>query len=343
MPFLLRDFESGTENITLDADTTTDLDLILSYALPTWAQIVHQSHSERVPTKDSVSDIQQQTAKIKFPPPISNTYDAIYLSSQTVRRTLMNCFHHRMKMALYSPLMHNLIPSQQSHAQAIVAASARAIIDNQALLARLIDTEPEPVHQSAWAHFVFSQTHCTFYYATSTVLGLLRAPTADLAIADTTALFNTLRLAQTIAARVLSISPDNFKEYMIVEALRCGAEERLRLPATERNRPEEAASVITAMQQAMDRTLGKIRGAIDEAVRSDDPPPGLCDDRSADEDANVSAAQGDSAEDAGNVGLEDWGALGADFFLEDVVDLNVPWWNPLPAWNNDGGGMNLSG
>lgn len=344
MPFLYRGSDSDALS-NADADILPGVDIALSTAMPVWARVVHLSHSEKAHLGVSVSEIEQQMAELKFPPSIIETHDAIHLSPQTVRRTLLNCFHHRMTIVLHGPLVDSPSASERARSRAIITDSARTIIDNQALLARLITTQLEPA-QTAWAHFILSLTHCNFWYGAESMLGLLRSRPSESTLTDNDALttLSTLRLAQTLAARALSISPYNIKEYMVLEALIGGAQARLRLTASARYTPEETGCVVSAMQQAMDRSLEKSRIAIEEAMRSDDPPAALCEDVSPEEGAKT-PERGDMAapaDDFGGAGIEDW-TLGADFFSDLVFDSSGPWWGPLPgadmtAWKyNDNG------
>ncbi|GAB7353673.1 hypothetical protein MBLNU459_g4079t1 [Dothideomycetes sp. NU459] len=357
MPFLLP--RSTTKSQEVTTTTPSGFETVVDSAMPTWMRMIDLTHSESVGS-DDVEEIQRRMAEIKFPPVISSIYDAIRLSPLTIRHILLNCFHHRLAITLHGPFMTDPDSTKHAHAKNAVCTSARAILDSQALLARLIESEPEPA-QTAWAHFTCSLLHCTWYYATESMLVLLRRSRDDkhLAGLDVAATFGVISIAHTLTERALAVSPYLAKEHMILRALMGGVQAQLRLPP-DVEQPEESEPVVAAMKDAMDQSIARSRAAIEEALRSDDPPVSLRENPLMDQggarvpdgghggsggggggsggdgDGNKAAAE----HNISDANLEDWG-ITSDMFFGDV-DLTMPWWTPtsladMDGWTNGSG------
>lgn len=101
--------------------------------------------------------------------------------------------------------------------------------------------------------------------------------------------------------------------------------------------------IVRIMQQAMDKSIARAMSAVDEALKSDDPPAGLCEDYKdelyerlrQDASRGQQAVSGTQETSAAN-GL---GLLDMDFTLSDwamdpglLADLNMdlPWWSAGP-------------
>jgi len=346
MPYYLRtcdyDHINGPE-----LDDMSSYEKRLATALPTWSNFLVSIVSSRSTPQTSstavaLSNLASQHADNE--PSIPNgqpqQYSSITRALQTV--TLRN-LDLRLLLAFDSGALFHDPNQTSSKTAASLLASAKAILAHQKRLYDLADQFEQPA-RTAWHHLFVSLFRCTYAYASSTILLILRrtifddpAQRAPLppgeTIDDLLSIVN--RCLDFTTNNSLALSIELIKEAMAWSGYQRSVAERLSICAQRgwksfNMASPEGKTVMRSMGEAMDEVLRKARAAIDTARRSDDASPALVKRTESEIAADRNGEQ--TATTAFDPGLLEGEAL--DQWTKDtdalLRDLDLQWPYPLP-------------
>lgn len=291
MPYYLRTCDY--DNIKgPELDDMSSYEKRLATAIPTWSDFLvsivsSRSTPQTSSTAMSLSSLATQHADNESS--IANGQPQQYSSmTQALQTVTLRNLDLRLLMALDSGTLFHGPDQGGFRTDARLLASAKAMLANQRRLYDLADRFDPPI-RTAWHHLFVSLFRCTYAYASSTILLILRRTIADdpaqrapLPPGETVddLLSLVTRCLDYTTNNSLALSIELIKEAMAWSGYQRSVAERLSICAQRGWQSfnmalPESKAVMRGMGEAMDEVLQKARAAIDSARRSDDPHPAL--------------------------------------------------------------------
>ncbi|GAB7342297.1 hypothetical protein MBLNU457_g0529t1 [Dothideomycetes sp. NU457] len=346
MPYYLRTCDYDDINGP-ELDDMSSYERRLATAIPTWSEFLvsivsSRSNPQTSSTAMCLSNLAAQHAENE--PSVAGGQPQQYSSmTQALQTITLRNLDIRLLMALDTGTLFHGPDEGGNKTNARLLASAKAILANQRRLYDLAD-QFDPPTRTAWHHLFLALFRCTFDYASSTILLILRRTISDdpaqraplppgetvddlLGLVDQCLDFTT--------NNSLALSIELVKESMAWSGYQRSVAERLSICAQHgwesfNMALPESKTVMRGIGEAMDEVLQKARAAIDTARRSDDPHPALVKRTEAEVAADRNGEQ--TATTAFDPSLLEGEALDQWTKETDALlrDLDLQWPYPLP-------------
>ena len=256
--------------------------------IPLCSDVIQISHSKRVNVTESRLDELSRRAKQL------TTNESAHSSNQgrnaesstisLIQHALCECLNHHLRILLKRPSLKSEKHSIRKRAEEDVLASCVSIVQFAPQLAKHIRTLPARTRE-AWTHLVTSLFRCYIFSAGSAILKLLRlSASEDNSDVEERAstLLPKVKAAWQFFEDSLTLSFESIKQLALYWAQFDSVEEGIRADAAEVADTQmldldstPGRLIVLATQQSMERVIQKALIALDEARKSDNPPPNL--------------------------------------------------------------------